>query len=1051
MAIIPFSIYNASAGSGKTFTLVKEYLKKIISAKREDYYKNLLAITFTNKAVAEMKQRIIENLVSFSEEGVLNKPPLMLEKIAEETNLSIPYIHQQSKKIVRHLLHHYAGFSVETIDHFNHRLIRTFAKDLKLPSNFEVSLDAPQLLAEAVDKLITKAGEDPEITKVLLDFALHKTDDDKSWDISKDLLNTASLLLNENDAPHVAKLRDKSLQDFETFKKTLRKEKKGLTESVIQKASEMLQIFEERGLVQEDFSGKYLFIHFNNLSIGRFDINFNAGWQLTLEEKPLYPARVKKETPVLASIMDDLAPAISLNFQQTKKEVFRILLVESVLKNLTPLSVINLVSKELEIIKEEKNVLPISEFNQLIYNEIKDQPAPFIYERLGERYRHFFIDEFQDTSLLQWKNLVPLADNALSQQFEDGQQGSILLVGDAKQSIYRWRGGLPEQFISLYTIENPFSISEKEIHNLETNYRSCKNIIDFNNAFFSFTANHFGNILHKELYKIGNTQKTNQKQEGYVNFEFIEAENKAEAHEIYAVSVYETILKLKENGFNESDICILTRAKSEGISLGKYLMEKEIPIISSETLLLQHSSIVQCLLNAITLSLYPENEEVKIAVLEFLYSHFKISEEKHGFFATLLKVPFGIFSESLKNYEIEFNFDLLRSISLYESCEYLIRHFKLEEKADAYLFAFMDLVYEFEQKPNSGKIEFLEYWENKKNSASIPASEGINAVQMMTIHKAKGLEFPVVLFPYADVDLYKEQNATTWYPWDDKTSHFDEVLINYKNEVAEYGTAGAEIYEERRNTLEMDNINLLYVTLTRAVQQLYVFSEKPKALKNESPNSFNQLFRVFLEASGKWDETQLIYEFGNFDKNCMESKLEKVAQFIPEYITTRLPEHNLHIVSAEAFLWQTQAEEAIAGGNLLHDTMAKIKNIENFDEVFEEMESRSTVSKEEIGSLKKLISNIITHADLKHLFEISAKVITERDIITARGEILRPDRLNFHPDKSVSIIDYKTGIPKIQHKDQINSYANAMEEMGYAVTEKIVIYSTGEEIVINKV
>ena len=228
----PFKIYNASAGSGKTFTLVKEYLSRILKSQDEAYYQHLLAITFTNKAVAEMKKRILENLVSFTSSEVTNDPPEMLVQIAENLEISFEEIRLQSIKIVKHLLHHYASFSVETIDSFNHRLIRTFARDLRLTANFEVNLDTPILLAEAVDQLVHKAGEDPKITKVLLDFALEKADDDKSWDISKDIVSASEILFKENESKHVAKLKKKTIADFYNFKKQLLQQKKEVSEKI---------------------------------------------------------------------------------------------------------------------------------------------------------------------------------------------------------------------------------------------------------------------------------------------------------------------------------------------------------------------------------------------------------------------------------------------------------------------------------------------------------------------------------------------------------------------------------------------------------------------------------------------------------------------------------------------------------------------------------------------------------------------------------------------------------------------------------------------------
>ncbi|PKA83003.1 ATP-dependent exoDNAse (exonuclease V) beta subunit [Ulvibacter sp. MAR_2010_11] len=1046
-----FNIYNASAGSGKTFTLVKEYLKRILVSKNEGFYKNLLAITFTNKAVAEMKQRIITNLVLFSNPEALSQPPEMLLQISKETALSIEYIHQQSQKILKHLLHHYAGFNVETIDRFNHQLIRTFARDLKLPQNFEVSLDIGALIAEAVDQLVNKAGEDPEITKVLLDFAMEKTDDDKSWDITKDIALAAQILANENDAPHVAKLRDRTLKDFVVFKKRLLLQKNEIAAKIQQKASETIQLIEESGLQFDDFSSSYLPKHFANLASGAFYLNFSAKWQETMGEKPLYPGRVAKDTPEIIPVIETLTPNFIENFEITKQWVYELSLIEAVLKNITPLSVINLVQQELQIIKEEQAILPISEFNSLINNEIKNQPAPFIYERLGEKYRHFFIDEFQDTSFMQWQNLIPLIDNALSQQTFDEEQGSLLLVGDAKQSIYRWRGGLPEQFIALCNEENPFH-SEKTVLNLETNFRSCKNIIDFNNAFFSLIAPYFDNVIHANLYEIGNRQFSTQKHGGYVKFEFVDPENKAEADVLYGELVHNTLQKICDSEFTLQDVCILTRTKKEGIAIGAYLMEKNILIISSETLLLQSSPVVQCLVDALTLALYPENEEVKINLLGFLHHHFQIAEAQHTFFSQFLNRSIEEFEENLKSYGIDFKISAMQSVSLYESCEYCCNQFQLYKKSDGYLYGFMDFVFDFQQRPLAGKLAFLDHWESKKESASIPAAITSEAVRIMTIHKAKGLEFPVVIFPFADVEIYNERSAKTWFPWENDADIFDEVYINYKNDVANYGAVGEQVYRERRETLELDNLNLLYVALTRSIEQLYVFATLPKEIKAEKPMSFNQFFAEFLKKEGKWDENSSTAEFGTSKRSLQPEIPESFKQVAPLYISSLPKEHNLKIVSAEALLWDTAVEASITAGNLLHDTMAKIKTTEDITSVFEDLILQSVVSAEELFKLKDAVSQITSHPMLAHLFDISAtNVVNERDIITSKGDLLRPDRLNFHENASVTVVDYKTGNPSETHKSQINRYASALEEMDFRISEKILVYASEEKIMVNKV
>ena len=1037
-----FVIYNASAGSGKTFALVKAYLKKILLRPQTDYYKHLLAITFTNKAVDEMKTRIIQTLLGFSSEKVPDTAQRMLDLIVEETHLSEEEIRAHSKNILKHLLHHYAQFSVETIDHFNHRLIRTFAKDLNLDTAFEVSLDVKELISQAVDQLIDRAGDDDEITKILLEFALQKTDDDKSWDIAIDLRKAADLLTNENDAKHLEPLKKQSLEDFTNLRKKLKGNSASIKEKIIQKANGVVDLFHEHQLDRTHFNGGYLFDFFHQVAIGEFRLNYNTAWQNNMEEKPLYPSRVVGDK---ARIIDDLIPEFVQAFRRIKLEVNRYSLLQNILKNLIPLATVNLVNQELQLIKKEENILPINEFNTLIHSKIKDQPAPFIYERLGDRYRDFFIDEFQDTSALQWNNLIPLIDNAISQEYESKVSGSLLLVGDAKQAIYRWRGGLPEQFIGLCENERPFSNSEKTCKTLNINYRSAREIIEFNNSFFSFISKYFGDQGHRDLYETGNKQKSTGKDGGYVKIEFIDAENKEDLQGHYSQKTLQTVTEVLALGYKKSDICVLTRKRKEGIAISEYLLENEIPVISEETLMLDNSLIVRCLVHTLQLSLNPQNEEVKIQFLDFLHRHLSISEEKHTFFKSLIHQSLETLSEKLTEYSIDFKFEELQCLSLYESCEYTIETLGLNTNSDVFLTSFMDLIFNFSQRPESGKNEFLSYWETEKEKVSISESKSVDAVKVMTIHKAKGLEFPVVIFPFADLDIYKEIDAVAWYPWDE--DGFKELLISYSKSIADYSEVGSQMVEKRRNTLELDNLNLLYVTMTRAENQLYIFAKNEKS--KDEPTTFNGLFKAFLESGGYWKEASTIYTFGT-SNHVTSEKVQSVVHHVEiPYIVSPPESHNIRVVTSEIDQDSKEALRSITIGNLLHDAMAMIKTTEDVDRVVDDLKFQLKDDPKTFLEIKDRIVNIVQHPELSPLFRSSEKVYNEGDIITPE-RILRPDRINIHADESVTIIDYKTGRPKEQYEYQINSYAMALQDMGYRIREKLLVYSNNNEIVINK-
>jgi len=1036
----PFVVYNASAGSGKTFTLVKSFLIKMLVGPYPDYFKHLLAITFTNKAVAEMKSRILKELVLLSQAQEDTKDD-MLQQILNETSLSVSEIQQKATLTLTYLLNNYALLSVETIDHFNHRLLRTFSRDLQLTHNFEVSLDVPLLLSEAVDQLVEKAGEDPTITPWLLQFALQKTEEDKSWDITFDLNKVAQLLTQENDALELEKLRGKPLSDFEKLKEKLLHAIRQREKEAQKLGQEVCSLLESHQLDRSHFVRGSLFDFFQRIAEGNLTINDDPSWYQKIAERKLYPARV---TSAEAAIIDTLTISLKEAYEAIKERVFSSYLYQNILKNLVPLATVHMVDQELAVIKEAQNVLPISEFNNLIYKEIKDQPAPFIYERLGERYHHFFMDEFQDTSLLQWQNMIPLIDNSLSQSEASPGTNSLMIVGDAKQSIYRWRGGLPEQFISLFTDKNPFPSVAKEVVHLETNYRSCETLVQFNNEFFRFAASFFGNPLHRELYEKGNTQKPFKSCEGYVELDFIEAENKEESVEAYTQKSLEIIQELLQQGYKQKDICVLTRKKKEGIAISELLSEHHISVISEETLLLKSASKVNCLVNLLKLHLTPKDEEVKLQVLDFLYDYLAISEDKHDFFREQVGKPLEFLSESLRKYQIELQFQDLNTLTLFGTFEYFIHQLHFFDN-DAFLTQFMDLVFQFSKKPMSSKWDFLDYWELQQDKASLAVNNSVDAVSIMTIHKSKGLEFPVVVFPFAEVALYREQDAKAWFPYHEEG--FEELLINFNKEVENYGATGAEMFQERRNTLELDNLNLMYVAFTRAKEALYVVSKKEKDKK--SPTTYSDYLKLYLQQKGIWQETILKYSFGE-KPTSIDPKPTHTEEVSFPYFNSLLSQNVVKFARSFESMGLDHLQESIQFGNELHDLLSKIEVFSDMEKIlgdFKEQHPNYEASQWE--ALQKMLLEMMDHPLLSPLFSGEDKVLNERDIISKEG-VLRPDRINIHSNNSITIVDYKTGVQEAHHILQLNRYATVLSEMGFSIKEQLIVYLNPDGIVINK-
>ena len=833
-----FSIYDASAGSGKTYALVKEYLKIILVAPKNDAYRNILAITFTNKAVHEMKSRIVGNLSEFAKEKPSQKAQDLIadlvngrrkennpEEWAEEPiGLSIIQIKTKSQQIIKHIIHNYAAFDISTIDKFTHKVIRAFAHDLGLPMTFEVTLDTENLLIEAVDAIIAQAGEDETLTKLLIDFTMEKTDDDKSWDISREILDTGRLVLNENNRNEITHFQDKTIAEFVEIKKKLAEACKVLDAANTELAENALLLIEKNWIDLKSFSRGTFPNHLQSIADGKF----NPKNKMFREFEDISINKTAKDSAIIENIIPELLQILDTVYKNFEKRDF----YKAFLKNITPLSLLNTVSNELSKIQEEQNVLSISEFNAIIHREIQNQPAPFIYERLGERYRHFFIDEFQDTSEMQWQNLIPLIDNATSSEI-DGEKGTLMIVGDPKQSIYRWRGGKAEQFIELSKDHNPFNNPEKVLEHLDKNYRSYSQIIEFNNDFFQLLSNEFEHEDYKDLYQNHSHQKSNAKTGGYVNISFIpkieESEDDNEAldkTELYLLATLNTIQKAQKQGFEYKDIVILTRKRSHGIAVANYLTEQGIPLLSSETLMIQNATEVRFTIYLLKYLKNSSDLEAKAHFLHFVAEHIQDQLPIHDFIAQGMdKKQETEFENWLTNFDISLSFQDIRKKSLYESVETIISKFLRSQNGNAYIQYFLDIVLERDVRNQAGISDFLNYWDKNAEKFSIPSPEGKNAVRIMTIHKSKGLEFPVVIMPFADEDYAKSPKSKLWIDAEKDEFGLPKVLVDNSKAVEGFGDAAKSVYVQKSQEELLDNINVLYVALTRAEEQLFVISD----------------------------------------------------------------------------------------------------------------------------------------------------------------------------------------------------------------------------------
>lgn len=1031
-----FTIYNASAGSGKTFTLVKEYLCLLFKSPGDSNYKNILAITFTNKAVAEMKSRIIDTLFAFSLEECPKKHQSALEAVSKETKLSFGELKLRSGQILKNILHNYAAFEVSTIDGFNHRVLRSFAKDLNLPLNFEVELDIDEVLGEAVDRLISRAGEDKELTRVLIDFAISKADDDKSWDISRDLFEIAKLLAKETNQPFLEMLKDKDLSDFEALSSRIKSEVVVLNKSVHDFAATFIDLLEKNGIEDSDFNGRYCPNFFRKLGKLNFNVKFDAKWQINLAEDCLYPNRVDPEQK---RRMDELQPEIVQLYQQAKDSLLKLQFLKALQKNLTPLSLLSAVQNEIAAIKEERSLVLISEFNSTIGKTVRDQPAPFIYERLGERYSHYFIDEFQDTSEMQWNNLIPLIDHSLISEHPEGQHGSLTLVGDGKQSIYRWRGGKAEQFLDLCEDVYPFDIKQEMVV-LPKNFRSAGEIVAFNNSFFNFASGIFSNSRHRELFLNSSNQEYEDKSSGYVNISFIEAENAQEEMEIYPERILEIISELEERKIPKKDICILTRRRKESYAVAGFLSENNIPIISAESLLIDRSPKVNLITAILQFSLDGREKFLKLQILQFLIEDRPRIENRYEFIKKRLELNDQEFFDSLLEFSINLNISKITGVSLYEAAEYIIRSLSLVKTSDAYVQFFLDFVFEYTRKHNAGIGGFLEYWELKKESLSIVAPEGEDAVQIMTIHKAKGLEFPVVIYPFANSKIRDVAREFLWMSLPDSLK--DIIPVGYlktTKDMENWGEEAENLYMDLCCNSELDALNVLYVALTRPVKQLYIISKMDLNNKGmEKPNLISGLLISYLKSIGKWTG-ESSYEFGNRDEFTGEEIKEIPSRRQEKFYSSPTEGNGIYFTTKSGFLWDSKQGAAIEKGELIHGLFEKINTKADVDEVVRSARKEGLIRKEGEAEISSAINSVVNHPELQKYYSGEFSNFNERTIISASGSVLRPDRINVS-GKCVSVIEYKTGDQRKSHQNQISSYGKQLEDMGFELDKKILVY-----------
>lgn len=1031
-----FTVYKSSAGSGKTFTLVKEYLKLALADEEQppQKYRHILAVTFTNKAAAEMKNRILQALGELSDGQVES---VLAKMLVAETKIPSALLASRAQSVLKAILHHYGDFAVGTIDSFVHRIVRTFAYDLQIPVNFEIETDTDKLLREAVDLLIARIGSDEQLTDFLVQFAESKADDERNWQIEYELIRHARHLLGEDGISHADTLRKLSLADFAVLRDKLKSHVQQFEEQVqtlAQTAADACAGIEhgafyqgQRGIrtwFEDVASGEFLKAGKPSANVRTaFEQNKRYAGKATEEQKD----KVDRAWPRLQQAWEEIDAICKMGYGQY-------VLYALLLRNIHALAVLNEIEKELVSYKAENNVLHISEFNRLIAGIVLSEPVPFIYERLGERYHHYLIDEFQDTSVLQWQNLLPLVDNALS------ENRFTMLVGDGKQAIYRWRGGEVEQFARLPLVsgadENEH-IAERAAslqrhyrgEQLLSNFRSKAEIVQFNNAFFRTLSETLGadhKLIYTDLeqeYKLVNTG-------GGVHLEVIDVERKEEkaAHAQRTLGLVEQLAK---DGFRYSDIAVLTRTNREGSLVAAALVEAGVPVVSSESLLLKNAPKVNFLAALLRYLETPGDDIARASVVRFLVETGKLPAPLHERLAELREEGKMGLPGLLERNGFKFSTYLLAKLPLYQRCEELLRLFGIGEAPDPYVLFFLDEVLQYASGRNNNPADFLSWWMDRREKASVVMPEGMNAVRVMTIHKSKGLEFPAVILPFCNW-LIKPGKDQIWLDLhDENLPGLETALVPSKKELLD--TEYAAAFEEEVSRSLLDNLNVLYVALTRPEERLYVLTGRSNS--KEHINTVNDLFARYFNAAGISMTESNVYETGEFAPHVQTEEPENLP-ITPTHFGSNDWTERISIRSNSGSAWADSIAEKDRQV-LLRTLLQRIRTVNDLQHAIEQAVQEGLLDGGERKKMEKQLRQLIAQPTLLPCFDPENDIRIGAEIVSPDGTIFRAERIVLNGSKTY-IVGYGS-LADTTLAEQLEKCASLLTDMGNRSIVKLVV------------
>ncbi|MBR0333495.1 MAG: UvrD-helicase domain-containing protein [Bacteroidales bacterium] len=1034
------NVYKASAGSGKTYRLALEYIKLLI--RRPDAYQNILAVTFTNKAAGEMKNRVLNDLaILCDKEKALHHPDSLLGKIQEELQvydadtksmrkLSQEEIIRNASQALRLILHNYAHFQIETIDSFFQRILRHLARELGIGSSFNIELDANSVVEEAVDNLFEHANEDESLLQWIEDFMHSQMEEGHSHRVQDEMKRFGRAIYEEKFQQHRHKisqaLKDKDF--LKNYHSLLKNKKQEIEKQLSQYADEFFHLLENNALSIDDI--KY----------GKSGL---AGFFIALRKGEFFKAAGKRALDGVDnldmwgknSLIRDLAESRlqallgqAIAFQEQHRREWNSICLS--LKHLFKIGLLNSISESAKSINREENRFVLSDTSYLLKDMVGDSDASFIFEKIGAHLKHIMIDEFQDTSHLQWNNFRHLLKECLATQWQDS-----LIVGDVKQSIYRFRNG---DWSILNNIENSFHEQEVDIIPMKDNWRSRKHIIDFNNQFFTQAPesiiHHCADMLDENLagqiskaYQDVEQHCQKKDKDGYVGIRLFDKDN---YDEDMMEALLETLKQLQDPQAAQAkvkDICILTRDNKEIAKIATRLHGEGFHVISDEAFELGSSNLLRIIIAGMKLIHCPQDD---IAAEEIRHSRPALFEAFKAECESLSQLPLT-----------EMVYAIYRHLAL--DADNAGQNFRDESE---YLFAFMDYLNDYLNKSHPYLGDFLQYWDETLSQAALPSKQQSCGIRMMTIHKAKGLAAHTIIVPFCHWPLIESGGHKTPKVWcepqEEPYAQMQLLPINYSHHMAD--SLFEKEFKQESQQMLMDSLNLLYVAFTRPQYNLIVYARKMK--EGGELKTVGDLLQTCLE----FKDDAFCMGDAPVDSSREEDSQDNYMEmaFVNEEGQTQFRQSN----RSKDFIRDEENQESsyIQRGKLLHHLFELIHHQEDVERAVQSLINDGLIARDEKDNYLDFTRKALAQEEVKDWYSGDYQLYNECSILfedeSGHLQERRPDRVVMKEDRVV-VIDFKFGKEQKSYRKQVQEYIHLLKKMGFDKVEGYLWYVEQGEIV----